>query len=114
MFILLRLTTLKYCSNKMLQLCHLYTLAITKKLEFFILFFFRYGFGSAGNANYDIPGGAMLQYKIKLSTFEKAKESWEMNTAEKLEQSSVVKEKGTQYFKVCRDGFLKYSTKSDF
>lgn len=33
--------------------------------------------------------------------FLKAKESWEMTTAEKLEQSIIVKEKGTQYFKVC-------------
>uniref|UniRef100_A0A665VJ51 peptidylprolyl isomerase n=1 Tax=Echeneis naucrates TaxID=173247 RepID=A0A665VJ51_ECHNA len=59
----------------------------------------KYGFGNAGNANYNIPGGATLQYKIKLTAFEKAKESWEMNTAEKLEQSSIVKVKGTQYFK---------------
>ncbi|XP_034032479.1 peptidyl-prolyl cis-trans isomerase FKBP4 [Thalassophryne amazonica] len=59
----------------------------------------KYGFGKAGNANYNIPGGATLQYKIKLTAFEKAKESWEMNTSEKLEQSVIVKEKGTQYFK---------------
>lgn len=59
----------------------------------------KYGFGSAGNAKYNIPGGATLQYKIKLTAFEKAKESWEMNTVEKLEQSGIVKEKGTQYFK---------------
>ncbi|XP_068595191.1 peptidyl-prolyl cis-trans isomerase FKBP4 [Brachionichthys hirsutus] len=59
----------------------------------------KYGFGSTGNAKYDIPGGATLQYKIKLTAFEKAKESWEMNTGEKLDQSSIVKEKGTQYFK---------------
>lgn len=59
----------------------------------------KYGFGTAGNANYNIPGGAPLQYKIKLTAFEKAKESWEMTTSEKLEQSSIVKEKGTQYFK---------------
>lgn len=59
----------------------------------------KYGFGSAGNAKFNIPGGATLQYKIKLAAFEKAKESWEMNTTEKLEQSSIVKEKGTQYFK---------------
>lgn len=30
-----------------------------------------------------------------------AKESWEMDTKEKLEQAAVVKEKGTMYFKVC-------------
>lgn len=59
----------------------------------------KYGFGNAGNAKYNIPGGATLQYKIKLTAFEKAKESWEMNTVEKLEQSGIVKEKGTLYFK---------------
>ncbi|KAJ4938426.1 hypothetical protein JOQ06_003046 [Pogonophryne albipinna] len=59
----------------------------------------KYGFGSPGNAKHEIPGGATLQYKIKLAAFEKAKESWEMNTVEKLEQSIIVKEKGTQYFK---------------
>lgn len=31
-----------------------------------------------------------------------AKESWEMDTKEKLEQAAVVKEKGTMYFKVCQ------------
>ncbi|CAK6951128.1 peptidyl-prolyl cis-trans isomerase FKBP4 [Scomber scombrus] len=59
----------------------------------------KYGFGNAGNAKYNIPGGATLKYKIKLAAFEKAKESWEMNTLEKLEQSIIVKDKGTQYFK---------------
>ncbi|TWW76381.1 peptidyl-prolyl cis-trans isomerase FKBP4 isoform X1 [Takifugu flavidus] len=59
----------------------------------------KYGFGNAGNATYGIPGGATLQYKIKLNAFEKTKESWEMNSEEKLEQSCIVKEKGTQYFK---------------
>uniref|UniRef100_A0A1A7XXW2 peptidylprolyl isomerase n=1 Tax=Iconisemion striatum TaxID=60296 RepID=A0A1A7XXW2_9TELE len=59
----------------------------------------KYGFGNAGNEKYNIPSGATLKYKIKLTAFEKAKESWEMNTTEKLEQSSIVKEKGTQYFK---------------
>lgn len=59
----------------------------------------KYGFGVAGNEKLGVPGGATLLYKIKLTTFEKAKESWEMNTSEKLEQSVIVKEKGTQYFK---------------
>ncbi|KAG5830679.1 peptidyl-prolyl cis-trans isomerase FKBP4 [Anguilla anguilla] len=67
----------------------------------------KYGYGSAGNAKFDIPPGATLQYKLKLSAFEKAKESWEMNTAEKLEQSAIVKEKGTQYFK---DGKFKQAS----
>uniref|UniRef100_A0A8C8IDM7 peptidylprolyl isomerase n=1 Tax=Oncorhynchus tshawytscha TaxID=74940 RepID=A0A8C8IDM7_ONCTS len=59
----------------------------------------KYGYGNTGNSKYNIPGEATLQYKLKLTTFEKAKESWEMNSAEKLEQSIIVKEKGTQYFK---------------
>uniref|UniRef100_A0A3B3ZYM3 peptidylprolyl isomerase n=2 Tax=Periophthalmus magnuspinnatus TaxID=409849 RepID=A0A3B3ZYM3_9GOBI len=59
----------------------------------------KYGFGTAGNEKLGVPCGATLEYKIKLTAFEKAKESWEMNTPEKLEQSVIVKEKGTQYFK---------------
>ncbi|KAB5575155.1 hypothetical protein PHYPO_G00217620 [Pangasianodon hypophthalmus] len=59
----------------------------------------KYGFGNAGKPKFNIPPGATLQYKITLTKFEKAKESWEMNTSEKLEQSVIVKEKGTQYFK---------------
>ncbi|XP_060634032.1 peptidyl-prolyl cis-trans isomerase FKBP4 [Anolis sagrei] len=58
-----------------------------------------YGFGSAGKQKFQIPPDAELQYEIKLKSFEKAKESWEMNTDEKLEQGSIAKEKGTQYFK---------------
>ncbi|XP_073170090.1 peptidyl-prolyl cis-trans isomerase FKBP4 isoform X3 [Lepidochelys kempii] len=58
-----------------------------------------YGFGSAGKEKFQIPPNADLQYEVKLKSFEKAKESWEMNTEEKLEQSSIVKERGTQYFK---------------
>ncbi|KAH1186763.1 peptidyl-prolyl cis-trans isomerase FKBP4 [Mauremys mutica] len=58
-----------------------------------------YGFGSAGKEKFQVPPNAELQYEVKLKSFEKAKESWEMNTDEKLEQSSIVKERGTQYFK---------------
>lgn len=39
-------------------------------------------------------------FYIFIPTALQAKESWEMNTCEKLEQSAIVKEKGTQYFKV--------------
>ncbi|XP_017321686.1 peptidyl-prolyl cis-trans isomerase FKBP4 [Ictalurus punctatus] len=60
----------------------------------------KYGFGNVGKPKFNIPSGATLQYKIRLTKFEKAKESWEMNTGEKLEQSVIIKEKGTQYFKV--------------
>ncbi|XP_060891267.1 peptidyl-prolyl cis-trans isomerase FKBP4 isoform X2 [Labrus mixtus] len=74
-------------------------MAMEEGEEAFFIMKPKYGFGNTGNAKYNIPGGATLQYKIKLTAFEKAKESWEMNTVEKLEQSVIVKEKGTQYFK---------------
>ncbi|XP_069759761.1 LOW QUALITY PROTEIN: peptidyl-prolyl cis-trans isomerase FKBP4-like [Narcine bancroftii] len=59
----------------------------------------KYGFGEAGSAKFNIPSNANLVYEVVLKNFEKAKESWEMNIDEKLEQSSIVKEKGTSYFK---------------
>ncbi|KAM4677246.1 peptidyl-prolyl cis-trans isomerase FKBP4 [Discoglossus pictus] len=59
----------------------------------------KYGFGSTGYEQFQIPPVADLQYDIKLKSFEKAKESWEMNSEEKLEQGALVKERGTQYFK---------------
>lgn len=31
----------------------------------------RYGFGDAGKEEHNVPGGATLQYKIKLTAFEK-------------------------------------------
>ncbi|XP_078272897.1 peptidyl-prolyl cis-trans isomerase FKBP4-like [Rhinoraja longicauda] len=59
----------------------------------------KYGFGEAGNAKLNIPPSASLVYEVVLKNFEKAKESWEMNIDEKLEQSAIIKEKGTSYFK---------------
>ncbi|XP_060046282.1 peptidyl-prolyl cis-trans isomerase FKBP4 [Erinaceus europaeus] len=58
-----------------------------------------YAFGSAGKEKFQIPAGAELKYEVYLKSFEKAKESWEMSSEEKLEQSSMVKERGTAYFK---------------
>ncbi|NXU99052.1 FKBP5 isomerase, partial [Cettia cetti] len=59
----------------------------------------RYGFGEAGKPKFGIQGNVELVYEVTLKSFEKAKESWEMDTKEKLEQAAVVKEKGTMYFK---------------
>ncbi|XP_048365934.1 peptidyl-prolyl cis-trans isomerase FKBP4 isoform X1 [Sphaerodactylus townsendi] len=58
-----------------------------------------YGFGSTGKEKFQIPPDADLQYAVRLKSFEKAKESWEMNTDEKLEQGFMAKERGTQHFK---------------
>eukprot|EP00057_Strongylocentrotus_purpuratus_P017188 XP_011671662.1 PREDICTED: peptidyl-prolyl cis-trans isomerase FKBP4 [Strongylocentrotus purpuratus] len=59
----------------------------------------KYAYGSQGKAEYNIPGNADVTYEVLLKNFEKAKEPWEMDIAEKLEQSEVVKAKGTNYFK---------------
>ncbi|KAG8509058.1 Peptidyl-prolyl cis-trans isomerase FKBP4 [Galemys pyrenaicus] len=58
-----------------------------------------YAFGSAGKEKFQIPPQAELKYEVHLKNFDKAKESWEMNAEEKLEQSTIVKERGTVYFK---------------
>uniref|UniRef100_A0A8C8T1L7 peptidylprolyl isomerase n=1 Tax=Peromyscus maniculatus bairdii TaxID=230844 RepID=A0A8C8T1L7_PERMB len=59
----------------------------------------QYGFGEAGKPKFGIEPNAELIYEVTLKSFEKAKESWEMDTKEKLEQAAIVKEKGTVYFK---------------
>lgn len=46
-------------------------------------------------------GGLLRSAAIALGVPLQAKESWEMDTKEKLEQAAIVKEKGTMYFKVC-------------
>ncbi|XP_055973826.1 peptidyl-prolyl cis-trans isomerase FKBP4 [Sorex fumeus] len=58
-----------------------------------------YAFGNVGKEKFQIPPLAELKYEVHLKSFEKAKESWEMNSEEKLEQSAIVKERGTLYFK---------------
>nr|XP_060629172.1 peptidyl-prolyl cis-trans isomerase FKBP5 [Anolis sagrei ordinatus]XP_060629173.1 peptidyl-prolyl cis-trans isomerase FKBP5 [Anolis sagrei ordinatus]XP_060629174.1 peptidyl-prolyl cis-trans isomerase FKBP5 [Anolis sagrei ordinatus]XP_060629176.1 peptidyl-prolyl cis-trans isomerase FKBP5 [Anolis sagrei ordinatus]XP_060629177.1 peptidyl-prolyl cis-trans isomerase FKBP5 [Anolis sagrei ordinatus]XP_060629178.1 peptidyl-prolyl cis-trans isomerase FKBP5 [Anolis sagrei ordinatus] len=59
----------------------------------------QYGFGEAGKLAFGIGPNTDLVYEVILKSFEKAKESWEMDTKEKLEQAAIVKEKGTVYFK---------------
>ncbi|XP_042529210.1 peptidyl-prolyl cis-trans isomerase FKBP4 [Dipodomys spectabilis] len=58
-----------------------------------------YGFGNAGKEKFQIPPQAELIYELHLKSFEKAKESWEMSSEEKLEQSAIAKERGAVYFK---------------
>ncbi|XP_065554698.1 peptidyl-prolyl cis-trans isomerase FKBP5 isoform X3 [Lathamus discolor] len=72
----------------------------------------RYGFGEAGKPKYGIQANMELVYEVTLKSFEKAKESWEMDTKEKLEQAAVVKEKGTMYFKDVREQTERFSAGS--
>ena len=66
----------------------------------------KYGFGAKGSEKHSIPPNADLVYELKLLSFEKAKESWEMTDEEKLEQSEIVKAKGTEQFKVSGEFFF--------
>ena len=60
---------------------------------------FQYGFGSAGNATLGVPPNAYLEYEVELKSFQKAKESWEMDQEEKIEQAKACKDRGTHFFK---------------
>lgn len=59
----------------------------------------KYGYGKEGKPEYNIGPNAELVYEVTLKDFQKAKESWEMDLKEKLEQAVLIKQKGTQYFK---------------
>ncbi|XP_076870566.1 peptidyl-prolyl cis-trans isomerase FKBP5 isoform X3 [Brachyhypopomus gauderio] len=59
----------------------------------------KYGFGKEGKPEYNIGPNAELLYEVTLKDFQKAKESWEMDLNDKLDQAVQVKQKGTHYFK---------------
>lgn len=60
-----------------------------------------YAFGSQGWPEKGVPAGAEpISYKITMSGFERAKESWQLDGEQKLEHAKTFKEKGTQYFKL--------------
>jgi len=58
----------------------------------------RWGYGSKGNAQFSIPPNAEVEFDITCKSFEKQKESWQMNEDEKLEESEKLKAKGTEHF----------------
>lgn len=59
----------------------------------------KYAFKSEGNSDLGVPPNSAVEYVVKLTNFEKAKESWSMDGPEKIEQAKIYKEKGTNYFK---------------
>lgn len=59
----------------------------------------QYAFGAEGSPSLGVPPGASVEYEAELCSFEKAKESWEMDQAEKIEQAKTCKERGTQFLK---------------
>lgn len=59
----------------------------------------QYAFGDAGSAELNIPGKATVVYTVTLKNFERAKESWALDSSERVQQAELLKEKGTNYFK---------------
>jgi len=51
-------------------------------------------------AKFNVPDHSEIVYEVELVSFEKAKESWQLNNVEKLEQSELLKNKGGDFFKV--------------
>lgn len=59
-----------------------------------------HAFGAKGNEQFGVAPHTDVVYEVELKSFEKAKESWQLNGKEKLEQSELLKNKGTELFKV--------------
>lgn len=59
----------------------------------------KHAYGKTGCEKHGIPGDATVEFTVTLKSFEKAKESWSMDSQEKIDQSLLYKEKGTNYFK---------------
>lgn len=59
----------------------------------------QYAFGKEGKAEFNIPSDATVEYEVTLTNFEKAKDSWELDTKERFEQANIFKTKGTNFFK---------------
>ncbi|CAF0704130.1 unnamed protein product [Brachionus calyciflorus] len=55
--------------------------------------------GSKANQEFGLSENSDVVYEVELKSFEKAKESWQLNGKEKIEQSELLKNKGTDLFK---------------
>lgn len=59
----------------------------------------QHAFGAQGSTEFNIEPNATVEYTVTLKNFEKAKESWALDSNERVEQARIFKEKGTNYFK---------------
>ncbi|GFG28965.1 hypothetical protein Cfor_02299, partial [Coptotermes formosanus] len=59
----------------------------------------KYAFKAEGNPALGVPPDTDIEYEVELRNFEKAKESWSLDSGEKIEQAKFFKDKGTNYFK---------------
>lgn len=59
----------------------------------------KYAYGSTGKPDKGVPPNTYVTYDIDLLSFERAKESWQMDAEMKVEQAKIFKDKGTEFFK---------------
>ncbi|XP_028759704.1 70 kDa peptidyl-prolyl isomerase isoform X2 [Neltuma alba] len=61
----------------------------------------EYAFGASGSPQElaAVPPNSTVYYEVELISFEKEKESWELNTTEKIDAAGRKKEEGNVYFK---------------
>jgi len=71
---------------------------------------------TTGVEKFNIPQNTTVEYEVTLVNFEKAKETWSMSDAEKLEQSEVLKKRAGELFKDghYRAAIKKYTTIADY
>eukprot|EP00918_Siedleckia_nematoides_P001448 GHVU01003437.1.p1 GENE.GHVU01003437.1~~GHVU01003437.1.p1 ORF type:complete len:480 (-),score=102.21 GHVU01003437.1:934-2373(-) len=62
----------------------------------------KYAYGELGCPDPLIAPNSDLEFEVTLKNFEKAKEFWEMDDKEKLEQAELYKQKGTNFFKAAK------------
>lgn len=60
----------------------------------------NHAWGKTGHEGFGIAPHTDVVYEVELKSFEKAKEGWQLNGKEKIEQSELLKNKGTEAFKV--------------
>jgi FK506-binding protein 4/5 len=56
----------------------------------------RRAWGAEGNKKFNIPPNTDVAYEVTLKSFEKAKEAYQLNSSEKLEQSELMKNRGNE------------------
>ncbi|XP_037919756.1 FK506-binding protein 59 isoform X2 [Hermetia illucens] len=59
----------------------------------------KYAFGSAGNAKFNIPPNAIVEYIVTLNECERAAAEWKLDREESIAQAKIFKEKGNTYLK---------------
>jgi FK506-binding protein 4/5 len=72
----------------------------------------KYAYGSTGRPDKGIPPNSHVTYEIDLHSFERAKESWQMDADMKVEQVSIFSRSSVSARKISEHMLSNYFTKS--